>query len=30
MKMETYTLTVRSSFAAAHRLRAYEGNCERL
>ncbi|MBI5419496.1 MAG: 6-carboxytetrahydropterin synthase QueD [Deltaproteobacteria bacterium] len=25
-----YTLTVRSSFAAAHRLREYEGNCERL
>ena len=25
-----YTLTVRASFAAAHRLRAYEGNCERL
>jgi 6-pyruvoyltetrahydropterin/6-carboxytetrahydropterin synthase len=26
----TYALTVRSSFAAAHRLREYEGNCERL
>ena len=26
----TYTLLVRSSFAAAHRLRGYEGNCERL
>lgn len=25
-----YALTVRSSFAAAHRLREYEGNCERL
>ena len=25
-----YTLTVRTSFAAAHRLRAYDGNCERL
>ena len=25
-----YTLTVRSSFAAAHRLRQYDGNCERL
>jgi len=30
VKMEVYTLTVRSSFAAAHRLREYEGNCERL
>jgi 6-pyruvoyltetrahydropterin/6-carboxytetrahydropterin synthase len=28
--MEVYTLTVRSSFAAAHRLREYAGNCERL
>jgi 6-pyruvoyltetrahydropterin/6-carboxytetrahydropterin synthase len=28
--MERYALTVRSSFAAAHLLRAYEGNCERL
>jgi 6-pyruvoyltetrahydropterin/6-carboxytetrahydropterin synthase len=26
----TYALTVRASFAAAHRLREYEGNCERL
>lgn len=25
-----YALTVRTSFAAAHRLREYEGNCERL
>ncbi len=25
-----YALTVRMSFAAAHRLRDYEGNCERL
>lgn len=25
-----YTLVVKSSFAAAHRLREYEGNCERL
>ncbi|MBI5574735.1 MAG: 6-carboxytetrahydropterin synthase QueD [Deltaproteobacteria bacterium] len=30
MKKELYTLAVRSSFAAAHRLRDYEGNCERL
>ncbi len=30
MKREMYALTVRSSFAAAHRLRGYEGNCERL
>jgi 6-pyruvoyltetrahydropterin/6-carboxytetrahydropterin synthase len=28
--MDRYTLTVRSSFAAAHRLREYAGNCERL
>jgi 6-pyruvoyltetrahydropterin/6-carboxytetrahydropterin synthase len=28
--METYTLTVRSTFAAAHLLREYRGNCERL
>ena len=28
--MEIYTLTVRSSFSAAHRLREYDGNCERL
>ncbi|HEY5764788.1 MAG TPA: 6-carboxytetrahydropterin synthase QueD [Candidatus Deferrimicrobiaceae bacterium] len=26
----TYTLSVKASFAAAHRLREYEGNCERL
>lgn len=25
-----YALTVRSTFAAAHRLREYDGNCERL
>ncbi|MGE5188937.1 MAG: 6-carboxytetrahydropterin synthase QueD [Gemmatimonadota bacterium] len=25
-----YALTVRMSFAAAHRLRGYQGNCERL
>ncbi len=25
-----YALTVRTSFAAAHHLRGYEGNCERL
>jgi 6-pyruvoyltetrahydropterin/6-carboxytetrahydropterin synthase len=25
-----YALTVRTSFSAAHRLREYEGNCERL
>ena len=25
-----YTLTVKSDFAAAHRLREYDGNCERL
>ncbi len=25
-----YTLTVRTSFAAAHRLRGYEGDCENL
>jgi 6-pyruvoyltetrahydropterin/6-carboxytetrahydropterin synthase len=30
MKKDLYALTVRSSFAAAHRLREYEGNCERL
>jgi 6-pyruvoyltetrahydropterin/6-carboxytetrahydropterin synthase len=28
--MDVYALTVRSSFAAAHRLREYAGNCERL
>lgn len=30
MRKELYNLTVRSSFAAAHRLREYPGNCERL
>lgn len=30
MKGHRYALTVRASFAAAHRLREYEGNCERL
>jgi 6-pyruvoyltetrahydropterin/6-carboxytetrahydropterin synthase len=30
MKKDLYTLTVRSSFSAAHRLREYPGNCERL
>ena len=30
MKDGLYALTVRTSFAAAHRLREYEGNCERL
>jgi 6-pyruvoyltetrahydropterin/6-carboxytetrahydropterin synthase len=30
MTVGTYYLTVRSEFAAAHRLREYEGNCERL
>ena len=30
MKNGLYALTVRTSFAAAHRLREYEGNCERL
>ncbi|HEX9190474.1 MAG TPA: 6-carboxytetrahydropterin synthase QueD [Candidatus Deferrimicrobiaceae bacterium] len=30
MSSGTYTLTVRTSFAAAHRLREYDGNCERL
>lgn len=30
MSSGTYTLTVRSSFSAAHRLREYDGNCERL
>jgi 6-pyruvoyltetrahydropterin/6-carboxytetrahydropterin synthase len=30
MKKDLYTLTVRSSFAAAHLLREYDGNCERL
>ncbi len=28
--IETYALTVRASFAAAHRLKEYGGNCERL
>lgn len=30
MREGLYALTVRTSFAAAHRLREYEGNCERL
>lgn len=30
MKKDLYSLTVRSSFAAAHLLREYGGNCERL
>lgn len=30
MKDGVYSLTVRASFAAAHRLREYEGNCEHL
>jgi len=30
MSAGVYALTVRASFAAAHRLREYEGNCERL
>ncbi|HEY3491026.1 MAG TPA: 6-carboxytetrahydropterin synthase QueD [Candidatus Deferrimicrobiaceae bacterium] len=30
MSKELYTLTVKSDFAAAHRLREYDGNCERL
>ena len=30
MKKGLYSLTVRSSFSAAHLLREYEGNCERL
>lgn len=30
MNEGTYTLTVKASFAAAHSLRGYEGNCERL
>jgi 6-pyruvoyltetrahydropterin/6-carboxytetrahydropterin synthase len=30
MKKDLYCLTVRSSFAAAHLLREYQGNCERL
>jgi len=30
MSPGVYTLTVRTSFAAAHRLREYDGNCERL
>jgi 6-pyruvoyltetrahydropterin/6-carboxytetrahydropterin synthase len=30
MSSGMYTLTVRTSFAAAHRLREYDGNCERL
>lgn len=30
MTSGTWSLTVKSSFSAAHRLREYEGNCERL
>ena len=30
MSSGLYALTVRASFAAAHRLREYDGNCERL
>lgn len=30
MSEGVYTLTVRTSFAAAHRLRGYEGDCENL
>jgi len=30
VNMDVYTLTVSSSFAAAHRLREYAGNCDRL
>ena len=30
MKEGVYTLTVRTTFAAAHRLRGYEGDCENL
>lgn len=30
MKKDLYALTVCSSFSAAHRLREYQGNCERL
>lgn len=30
MKKGLYSLSVRSSFSAAHLLRGYEGNCERL
>ncbi len=30
MSSGLYTLTVKSDFAAAHRLREYDGNCERL
>ena len=30
MKRGLYCLTVTASFSAAHRLREYEGNCERL
>ena len=30
MSSALYALTVRTSFAAAHRLREYDGNCERL
>lgn len=30
MSSDMFALTVRTSFAAAHRLRGYDGNCERL
>jgi len=30
MSAGVYALTVRTSFSAAHRLREYDGNCERL
>jgi len=30
MSSGLYSLTVRASFAAAHLLREYDGNCERL
>lgn len=30
MSAGMYSLTVRATFSAAHRLREYEGNCERL
>ena len=30
MSTGVYALTVRTSFSAAHRLREYDGNCERL
>ncbi len=30
MVLDTYRLHIRADFAAAHRLREYDGNCERL